>query len=553
MPVREVGKITRLIDLIKHREGPIVAPIGGNPFSTFSYKNFDYSTPERVKHVLALEKELDYDFLLVGTDDSAVVEALGFPVHYSEGGTQVAEHPVTSAQDLKKINLPLNLEEGNLAECLISIELVKKHSQKIVCGSLFGPFTVAAALAGTSNLVTSIITNPQFVHDLLFVSKKICMSLVAAYEKRGVDVIWIAEPTAVMLSPRQFKDYLGQYLKEIFSAVKIMTILHVCGDTTVLTNELVATGVQGLSLDYLVDMVEMSEIVPEDIVLIGNVDPVYVSRSTGEEVRTKVTQLIKKMESVPNFIVSTGCLLPGSTPPGNVKTIVDTVRTFREVNYKDRKLLNRLRKSLINGSDSSLTEVIKSGLDEGIPPEILLDNLVMAMERAGTLFQQKHIFIPELMVIAEAMHQGLDMLKPLIKKEDTDCKGRVLIGTVQNDFHDIGKNLVVLMLETGGFEVIDLGKNVSPDDFAEAVGKYKPDLLGLSALTTVTMESMRKTIATLIDRGIRENLKIIIGGAPVFEEFAKQIGADAYAEDAPGAVETAKIIIKQNKLVEKNI
>jgi 5-methyltetrahydrofolate--homocysteine methyltransferase len=169
---------------------------------------------------------------------------------------------------------------------------------------------------------------------------------------------------------------------------------------------------------------------------------------------------------------------------------------------------------------------------------VLNDALIAAMDEVGDLFSEGVLFVPEMLMAAKAMKAGLEVLRPLLTASDTKPVGTVLLGTVHNDLHDIGKNLVGMMLEGGGFKVIDLGVNVAPETFVEAVREHSPDLVGMSALLTTTMPNMGRTVDALRRYGF--NGHIMVGGAPVTKEFADAIGADGYADDAPGTVDLAR-------------
>jgi len=180
-------------------------------------------------------------------------------------------------------------------------------------------------------------------------------------------------------------------------------------------------------------------------------------------------------------------------------------------------------------------------LGRGVPPaEVLNNGLIAAMEEVGRDFRNGKLFVPEVLRAAKAMKGAMEILRPRLAETDAPSVGRVAIATVKGDIHDIGKNLVVMMLEGAGFEVIDLGINQSAEDFVTAVKVHRPDILGMSALLTTTMPYMREVIAALEKEGLREEVVVLVGGAPLTEAFAQQIKADAYCRDAAVAVDTAK-------------
>ncbi len=203
-----------------------------------------------------------------------------------------------------------------------------------------------------------------------------------------------------------------------------------------------------------------------------------------------------------------------------------------------------LKEAVIEGNAASAKALTQGLLDEGVGPQEILDEaLIPAMDVVGEKFSNREFYIPEMLIAARAMQGGLGLLKPLLAEAQAKSRGKVVIGTVKGDLHDIGKNLVGMMLQGGGFEVIDLGTDVKPSRFVEAVEKEKPDLVMMSALLTTTMTSMRDTISALAEAGLRESVRVGIGGAPVTQRFADEIGADFYAPDATGAVVKAKGLI----------
>ncbi len=204
-------------------------------------------------------------------------------------------------------------------------------------------------------------------------------------------------------------------------------------------------------------------------------------------------------------------------------------------------ILQQMATNLYNGEDEIVAELVQKALDQGTEPgEILRDGLIAGMDEVGVDFKAGDLFVPEVLIAARAMHAGMAILRPLLAESDAVGAGKYVIGTAKGDLHDIGKNLVKMMLEGAGFETVDLGSDVEPADFVAAVQEHRPQLVGLSALLTTTMVKMKTTIEALEEAGLRDSVKIMIGGAPVTAAFAKEIGADAYAPDAATAVDVAR-------------
>jgi len=206
--------------------------------------------------------------------------------------------------------------------------------------------------------------------------------------------------------------------------------------------------------------------------------------------------------------------------------------------------LNLLRKAIIEGDHKAATAATQAALAEGLDPLIIVnDHLVPAMDEVGRRFECEEYFVPELLLSARAMKASLELIRPLLASSGAEPAGRVVIGTVKGDLHDIGKNLVASMLEGGGFEVIDLGADVAPEKFVAAAGERQADLVCLSALLTVTMPAMKTTIQALEREGLRGRVKVLIGGAPVTEQYAREIGADGYGPNASAAVQLARRLV----------
>jgi 5-methyltetrahydrofolate--homocysteine methyltransferase len=208
-------------------------------------------------------------------------------------------------------------------------------------------------------------------------------------------------------------------------------------------------------------------------------------------------------------------------------------------------VLNDLRQSVIDGDASSAPSLVKQAMEAGLPPEqILNEGLISAMAQVGKLFEEGEFFVPEMLIAARAMKAGLGLLRPSLAAANVKAVGKVVLGTVQGDLHDIGKNLVAIMLEGAGFEIVDLGTDVPPQKFADAVKQHQPQIVGLSALLTTTMPKMKDTIQTLKQVGVRDQVKVMIGGAPVTDKYASDIGADLYAPDASSAATRAKQLLR---------
>ena len=210
------------------------------------------------------------------------------------------------------------------------------------------------------------------------------------------------------------------------------------------------------------------------------------------------------------------------------------------------EILEEIADEVQRGNSASVEVLTKRALLQDISAEEILNNgLVEGMNVVSKKFKNNEIFIPEVLISAKSMNSGLEIIKPILAEAKVKSKGKVVIGTVKGDLHDIGKNIVAMMLKGAGFDVVDLGADVSKEKFLEFVKNERADILGMSALLTTTMIYMKETIETLKNAGLRQDVKVIIGGAPVTESYAAQIDADGYASDAASAVDLSKKLLDE--------
>jgi 5-methyltetrahydrofolate--homocysteine methyltransferase len=208
------------------------------------------------------------------------------------------------------------------------------------------------------------------------------------------------------------------------------------------------------------------------------------------------------------------------------------------------EILQQISTAVIEGNLDDIEDLTDDALDEGLSAQEILDNGLMAgMDYVGVEFKAGNMFVPEVLRSAKTMQGSMDIIRPMLAETGVKTTGKVLLGTVKGDLHDIGKNLVGMMCEGAGFEVKDIGKDVEPQGFVDAVKEFEPDVVGMSALLTTTMRTMESTIKELEEAGLRDRVKVMIGGAPVTQAFADQIGADGYASNAASAADLAKKLV----------
>jgi 5-methyltetrahydrofolate--homocysteine methyltransferase len=207
-------------------------------------------------------------------------------------------------------------------------------------------------------------------------------------------------------------------------------------------------------------------------------------------------------------------------------------------------LIKEIYNNIIEGQAGAVKEKVQAALDAGIPASIILnEGMISAITEVGRLFEVGEFYVPEMLISSRAMQSGLTLLEPYLKEADVKSAGKVVIGTVKGDLHDIGKNLVAMMLKGAGFEIIDLGTDVAPEKFVETAREQGAQIVALSALLTTTMPSMKATIEALTAAGLRDQVKVMIGGAPITQGYADQIGADGYSPDASRAIAMAISLI----------
>ncbi len=208
-------------------------------------------------------------------------------------------------------------------------------------------------------------------------------------------------------------------------------------------------------------------------------------------------------------------------------------------------IFDKLSTAVLEGDSEPVPGMVQKGLDENLAPsDILEKGLIIGMNEVSVRFKRGDMFVPEVLMSAEAMHAGMEVLRPLLAESDARMAGTVVLGTVKGDLHDIGKNLVGMMCEGAGFLVVDIGFNVPPEKFVEAIKEHKPAIIGMSAMLTTTMRAMGYTIKAIEEAGLRDNVKVMVGGAPVDKAFAERIGADGYGASAPHAAEVAQQLVQ---------
>jgi len=208
------------------------------------------------------------------------------------------------------------------------------------------------------------------------------------------------------------------------------------------------------------------------------------------------------------------------------------------------EIYEKLSTAVLEGDADKAHKLVERGLKQGLSPKEVLDNgLIVGMDEVGARFKRGDMFVPEVLMSADAMASGMEILRPLLVESGVEMLGKIVMGTVKGDLHDIGKNLVSMLCEGAGFEIINIGFNAEPEKFIAAIKEHQPQIIGMSAMLTTTMRAMGQTIKAIEEAGLRDQVKVMVGGAPVDKEFADAIGADGYGSNAPSGADMAKQLV----------
>lgn len=322
---------TSLIDIVRKSERLPVVPLMGFPGvqitqSSLKQNGFNWGTQFWTLSELAGHFQPDGMFTFM--DLSVEANALGLPVRFPVGESPSVEQPMVKTQtDLHRFYKMDVLADGRVHVFIETMKLMKRHLKTVCGGYVVGPYTLAALMMGASETAIAVIDDPDLLHETLIFTTYVITRYANALANAGADMVAILEPTAVMLSPKQYREFSGQYTKQIILQMKALPILHICGNTKHLIKPMVETGAQALSLDSLVELDAVAAQVPENVVLIGNINPTAVMVDESPQgVYDQTCDLIQRMKPYPNFILSTGCDLPPETPLANIKAFMDAGR-----------------------------------------------------------------------------------------------------------------------------------------------------------------------------------------------------------------------------------
>ena len=468
------------------------------------------------------------------------------------------------------------LERLEIKTTLDSIRMLREElgDRVAIIGKTHGPWTLGYHLFGIQNFLMDTFRDPPKVHAILAGLKELQLTYAKAQIEAGIDVLQISNHiTADLVRPDAYTTFLLKVDREIVDEISVPIMLHCCGYTLDRVELFNKNGWAGYNFESANDAREMRA--KATMCLVGNINnPLSILEGTPEDVEREAFYALNAGVD----ILAPECAVPVNGKLKNVIAIREARDKYYEISRdKDRdvELINRstvaVRKPADSSPDSagaskeglsaSLKEIyiavlemkqgevapmVEAEIARGTDVQVILDvALIAAMDEVGNLFAEGIYFVPEMLMAANEMKSGLKLIRPILTETGVPPKGKVLIGTVKGDVHDIGKNLYGMMMEGAGYEVVDIGVRNSADDYINAMEEHKPDIVGMSAMLTTTMPYMKVVIDEMVERGIRDDYIVLVGGAPLNEDFGRRVGADAYCPEAGTGVETA------NKLLDK--
>ena len=468
------------------------------------------------------------------------------------------------------------LERLEIKTTLDSIRMLREElgDRVAIIGKTHGPWTLAYHLFGIQNFLMDTFRDPPKVHAILAGLKELQLTYAKAQIEAGIDVLQISNHiTADLVRPDAYTTYLLKVDREIADEISVPIMLHCCGYTLDRVELFNKSGWAGYNFESANDAKEMRA--KATMCLVGNINnPLSILEGTPEDVEREAFYALNAGVD----ILAPECAAPVNGKLANITAVREARDKYYEISRdKDRdvELINRSTVAVRKPADSSpdTAEASKEGLSaslkeiyeavlemkqgevapmveaeiaRGTDVQVILDEaLIAAMDEVGNLFAEGIYFVPEMLMAATEMKSGLALIRPILTETGVPPSGKVLIGTVKGDVHDIGKNLYGMMMEGAGYEVVDIGVRNSADDYLNAMEEHKPDIVGMSAMLTTTMPYMKVVIDEMVERGIRDDYIVLVGGAPLNEDFGRRVGADAYCPEAGTGVETA------NKLLEK--
>lgn len=494
-------------------------------------------------------------------------------VIFSGGTDFISKHMIQNAQDLKVYR-----------EVVKAMRITPEHEyfdeiDEFIAddgiATLTGPLSPLEEFlqfkSGLMNVVNLMATEKQLLEETFNELHQVHKDIYRMLADNNADVTMTYEDTSTtVLSPKWYDTYCEEQLNDysdILHEKGKIHIVHMCGKIAQLTGTIAEGRMDGIdsvcppSTGDLEPGAALNEI---GKVIIGGLNPVELAQRDVQGVLEYTKEKLSQVGSGRDFILCTGDSTAAGTPVENLRAIADYMKehgsypyaggkavqgnkepdirreSVEPVKISDPGLLMEIAENLQDGEAEEVRNLVEKAIEEGISAQQILDEgLLHGMGIVGEQFRINEIFVPEVLMSARAMNFGMEVLKPLLLSEGVKKVGKVVIGTVKGDLHDIGKNLVKLMMEGRGLEVIDLGTDVSPTDFVAKAKEEKAQVIACSALLTTTMIKMEEVVEEVEARGLKEEIKVLVGGAPINQGFADRIGADGFAGDGATAAELA--------------
>lgn len=486
---------------------------------------------------------VDADLLFFFSDIAIQAEAMGAPTAFHSGTMpsvkgSASEIRCPSAKDVDRMRVN--------AEVVRSLR--SDFSEKMISTMVYGPFTVAGQVAGEQTILRAVIDKPTEVRSLLEQTLAVAQDYASLLLDAGAHVLWVSDPLAALLPPDRFTEFAGDFLARLFDLQPHgPTALHICGDTTLIIQQMVETNVQAISFDQCMDLMAIEDHVAQGVTIVGNLEPVEILELAPErEVAEATKDLASLMGVKRNYALSTGCAAPSSAPIENVARFVQTGKeAFREIE-PHREYLERLGDCVHRGDRDSVSHLIQKGRQLSMNPLLVVNSALMRGVRKGSArYETRQCFLPEILLMVDAFYEAYRYLEADLRLEQ-DRPVQVVLGTVQGDIHEIGKDLVRIIMETNGLKVLDLGADVSPEEFSDASRSTGAPILALSAFITSARKQLAKTI-DLVSQSGENSAAVLVGGAAVNQHVAASVRADGYAKDAVGAVKLAMRILTERR------
>jgi MtaA/CmuA family methyltransferase len=469
------------------------------------------------------------------------------------------------------------LERAEIKAVLDSIRILRDELGQNVAifGKAYGPWSLAYHFFGIQPFLMDTLRDPGKVHEILQRLAEFTVKFGAAQIEAGADALNVCEHiTADLVRPEAYETYLLKIDQDIAEQLPVPIILHCCGKTMDRIHLFNQSGFACFNFESANDAFEMRA--KSEITLCGNINnPRTILSGTPEDVEREVFYALDAGVD----ILAPECAAPVNGKLANVTAVREARDRYYEqggqrrarkttvqltsakpirsqaasgVSRPGREALSPSLREIYDGvvdmESGRVADWVRDEIERGTPVQTILDDaLIAAMEEVGERFAEGVYFVPEMLMAAKEMQAGLHVIRPILTQTGVPPRGKVLIGTVKGDVHDIGKNLYGMMMEGAGYTVIDIGVRKTADDFIAAALEHKPDIIGMSAMLTTTMPYMKVVIEELVARGLRDDYIVLVGGAPLNEEFGQRVGADAFCPDAGSGVETANRLLAARK------